>query len=96
MGRRKRLQVKGDSQETVAQAHSPGQEPRLGGAVRVRFTCPCCGMMPEVERLLQAPYAPEVRIQKFGGSLPATGDEPMRPYMVYEFGKPKQLLLEPL
>ncbi len=61
-------------------------------AVRVRVTCPVCGMMPEVERLQSSPYPAEVRIQRFGGSFPASDDRPMVGFMRYDFGSPEQLL----
>lgn len=61
-------------------------------AVRVRMTCPVCGMMPEVERFFQSPYAAEVRIQTFGGSFPATETRPMVGFMRYDFGTPEQLV----
>jgi len=48
--------------------------------------------MPEVERLADSPYAPEVRIQRFGGSFPATEEMPRRAFMEYGFGTPEQLL----
>lgn len=61
-------------------------------AVRVRMTCPCCGMLPEVERFFSSPYAPEVRIQRFGGGFPATEERPMVGFMRYDFGSPEQLV----
>ena len=60
-------------------------------AVRVRTTCPLCGMMPEVERLQRSPYPAEVRVQRFGGSFPATDDQPMTGFMRYDFGTSEQL-----
>jgi hypothetical protein len=49
-------------------------------------------MMPEVERLRSSPYPAEVRIQRFGGSFPATDERPMRGFMEYDFGSPEQLI----
>ncbi|MDP2858087.1 MAG: hypothetical protein Q8P50_08940 [Bacillota bacterium] len=49
-------------------------------------------MMPDVERLQSSPYPAEVRIQRFGGSFPATDDRPMVGFMRYDFGSPEQLL----
>jgi hypothetical protein len=49
-------------------------------------------MMPAVERLESSPYPAEVRIQRFGGSFPATDERPMAPFMQYGFGDPQQLL----
>ncbi|MDI6894848.1 MAG: hypothetical protein QME70_09635 [Bacillota bacterium] len=94
MPRRKRNDVTNQTPvpvaTTTAEVTTGAAPPRH--AVRVRMTCPVCGMMPEIERLFASPYAAEVRVQKFGGSLPATNERPMVGFMQYDFGSPEQLL----
>jgi len=43
---------------------------------RLRFRCPCCGMIADVDRLNgEGPYELELFIQRFGGKVKLTEDE---------------------
>ena len=43
---------------------------------RLRFRCPCCGMIADVDRLNgEGPYELELFIQRFGGKVKLTDDE---------------------
>ena len=43
---------------------------------RLRFRCPCCGMIADVDRLHgEGPYELELFIQRFGGKVKLTDDE---------------------
>lgn len=92
MPRRKRNEMARIATAPAPAAAVPPESAPTRHAVRVRVTCPCCGMLPEVERFLSSPYAPEVRIQRFGGSFPATEERPMVGFMRYDFGSPEQLV----
>ncbi|MEX2430777.1 MAG: hypothetical protein WD645_02525 [Dehalococcoidia bacterium] len=105
MGRKKRSEKQEVKRHALSKAlhqgdgateQKDGAEPnedaaqRIGTAIRVRATCPVCGMLPEVQRLKNSPYPSQARIQRFGGSIAATETEPMRGYMEYAFGRSDQ------
>lgn len=94
MPRRKRNDIANRAPAAATSAAGPATTQAVPSrhAVRVRMTCPVCGMMPEIDRLFASPYAAEVRIQRFGGSLAATDERPMVGFMRYDFGTPEQLV----
>jgi len=60
---------------------------------RLRVRCPCCGSLPEEERIKLGPYELEVQLQRFGGSFksPTGRMKSRRGYMDYE---PQPQMLE--
>lgn len=36
---------------------------------KIRFRCPCCGMIADLERIDRSPYKIQVFSQKFGGKV---------------------------
>jgi len=36
---------------------------------KIRFRCPCCGMMADIDRIDRSPYKIQVFSQKFGGKV---------------------------
>jgi hypothetical protein len=39
-------------------------------AEKIRFKCPCCGMVSDLDRLDDGPYKIKVYRQEFGGKVP--------------------------
>lgn len=45
-------------------------EPTWDVAEKLRFWCPLCGMVADIDRLNESPYPVQVKLQRYGGKLP--------------------------